>query len=663
MNSLSEIPFFRPVLFFAAGIGFGLYFSINLNDWAIGLFAGLLLGNAFLFLAKYKNALVAQLHNIFILFSFALCGVLISYASQSLSRRNHFVHHAAKQRLLKLRLLEEIASKANSWRCKASVIASEDSSGKYWQTSGNVLVYWPIKSNSEMPKLNYGDEIWVSNNVILMPSAAFPEDFDFKAVMRYKDVQHQLFLRENEWQVSGNSAKRVFQMAYQVRNGLLKKVHKVFSENTAAFIGSLLLGYRQEMSPDQLKLFSSTGTMHILAVSGLHVGVIYMLMVLLFTQRKRVMRMQRFQAIIILLGLWSFALITGFSPSVVRAVVMFTIIEAGNSFFFKKGNLINSLFAAAFLQLMWDPLNLIDAGFQLSYLAVLGIGLIYPRISLSIKPTTKLGLWLWELTALSISATAATLPATLYYFHSFPVWFVLGNIVAVPLVGIILPLAIASLAFAFIPFLGFVLAQSTSILISTMLYSIEIIGNLPFATIQAIFLTDVELLLISILIILVVFSCIKLTKPVVIAFLCCTLMLVSEVLFRKYEYRKMEQLIVCELRGEAIAAWHIGNTLEIISSPMPHGRTDSLFLFMRNYCLKYNVNHVKWSKVKLPVLDLAKITNSNKLFGQALVLNSAIPNNNEWKKVYCRKRDVRFWVHEKGEIKALQNTFELINLH
>lgn len=662
MNSLSEIPFFRPVLFLAAGIGLGLYFSVHLSGWAVGLFLGLFIGNILLFLAKNKNAFIAKLHNLVLLFSFALCGVLLAQFSQSQSKQNYFVYHAAKQKLLKLRLLEEMSSKANSWRCKASVITCADSNGKFWQTSGNVLVYWPKKSNTDMPKLNYGDEIWVSNNVILMPSAAFPEDFDFKAVMRYKDVQHQLFLRENEWRFAGNSAKWVFRKAYQVRNALLKKVHKVFPENPATFISSLLLGYRQEMSPDQLKLFSATGTMHVLAVSGLHVGVIYMLMVFLFTRRKRVLRMQRFQAIIVLLGLWCFALITGFSPSVVRAVVMFTIIEAGNSFFFKKGNLINSLFAAAFLQLLLDPLNLIDAGFQLSYLAVLGIGLIYPTISHAIRPSTKLGLWLWELTALSISATAATLPATLYYFHSFPVWFILGNIIAVPLVGIILPLAIATLLFAFVPVLGFVLAHSTIFLISSLLFGIKIIGNLPWAAIQAIFLTDIELLLISILTILVVLACVKWTKPLTTAFACCALLLISAVVVRKYQNLKTEKLIVCELRGEAIAAWHSGSSLKVFSSPMTHARTDSLFQFMRNYCIKYGIESVEWSKMSVPVVDLAKITANPKLSQVGLILNVTNQVGIQYKEVFCRKRDERFLVHFKGEVQSLQNTFELIDL-
>lgn len=661
MNALSSIPFLRPTLYLALGLAIGLYSHAESTFWALWvLFFAAIFASISYIVSHLK---LRWISGFLLLLSFSSLGFSLSVYSQKIFAKSFFANDT-KWTHLKLRLTDEINSKANSWRCMAEVISGMDSNGQEYQCSGNVLVYWPVRMNAAKPELNYGDEIWIENNVLPMPSSAFPEDFDFKAVMRYKNVQHQLFLPAGGWKKTGSSPNWLLGFSYASKAAIISKLNKDYSPKTATLLASLLLGQRAEMDPETLKEFSATGTMHILAVSGMHVGLIYMLLVLLFTFKKQSQKLIWYQAVLVLMFLWAFALITGLSASVVRATLMFTIVEIGRSLLFRRGNLLNSLFAAAFFQLLIDPLCLIDAGFQLSYLAVMGIAIIYPMCISWYVPKSKLGFWVYQLGVMSVSATIATLPATLYYFQSFPIWFIPANILAVPLSTLTIYLLIAALALSWVPYLGAGLIALVTLSDKLLMYSVHIFGSLPSASITGLFMDDAEAL---ILVLMMLFALAYLKtfqkKWLWLTVMVCFLNAGYSV-FKNWQMSHTKRLIVCELKGEMLTVLHQNKTLQVVSPPMTQGKADSLFKYMSKYCTKYQIKKVDWKMTDKcygtteDVFGHEAFTakDSNMFVWQTWV--GDIPQTSST--VFTRERDAKYWAGKTPKVHSIRNTFLIL---
>ena len=191
---------------------------------------------------------------------------------------------------------------------------------------------------------------------------------------------------------------------------------------------ALLIGYRGELDKDIVQAYTNTGVVHIIAISGLHLGLIYISLLQLLKWMPKVAR-----ALLVIAVLWAFSLLTGASASVLRSAVMFTIIAVGQFMLVRHSSTYNTLASAAFLLLSYQPYFLVDVGFQLSFLAVGGIVLcyqpLYDRWMLRNKWLDKL----WQMIAVSVAAQVFTWPVCLYYFHQFPNLFLLANLIAVPL--------------------------------------------------------------------------------------------------------------------------------------------------------------------------------------------------------------------------------------
>ncbi|MCC7298451.1 MAG: ComEC family competence protein [Bacteroidia bacterium] len=663
MGALSSIPFLRPTLALALGLSTGLYShleQVEVAFWMIPIAAIAAFCSLCFFNLKWK-----RVSGFMLMLAFVCVGITLSVYSQKIYAKSFF-SNSGKWSHLKLRLTDELNSKANSWRCLAEVLTATDSAGMEYQCSGNVIVYWPMRSNAGIPAVKYGDEIWVENRVLPMPSAAFPEDFDFKAVMRYKNVQHQLFLPAGSWKKTGSSPNWLFGFSYACKAAIISKLKRDYNPETATLLASLLLGQRAEMDPETLKEFSATGTMHILAVSGMHVGLIYMLLVLLFTFKKQAQKLAWYQAVLVLLFLWAFALVTGLSASVVRATIMFSIVEIGRSLLYRRGNLLNSLFAAAFFQLLFDPLSLIDAGFQLSYLAVLGIAIIYPMCILWYVPKTKFLFLVYQLGIMSISATIATLPATLYYFQSFPIWFIPANILAVPLSTLTIYLVIAALLLSWVPLLGKILILAVTFSDQLLMYSVHVFGSLPSASITGIFLDDIEAL---ILVLIMLFALMYLhsfhRKWLFLTVGVCCLNL-GYIIVKNHKQGVAKRIIMCELKGEMLAVLHHNRQLKVISAPISQGKADSLFKYFGKYCTKYQIKKVEWSMMNKPYIAVAEILGEQRIQSK----NNDLVVMQSWvgdlpkidHTVFVRERDAKYWEGQVPHVHSIRNTFFIMEL-
>jgi len=661
MNSLSSIPFFRPTLALIVGIGSGLYFDVSGHVTLLLLSLGLGIALFLALLFHFTKGFAASAHwkGLCSLLAIAFTGILLSFYSQTIHENIFFDRVPSTTRLnARLRLSDEIVAKANSWRGKAEVLEVLDSQGKRMEVSGNVLVYWPKRSNASKPIVAYGDEIWISGSILPMPSAAFPEDFDFKAVMRYQDVQHQLFLQEGSWKRVGNSGSPIYTLGFYIRNSLVAEFARIFEPKTAAMMSSLLLGYRQEMDKESVAAFSATGTMHVLAVSGLHVGLIYLLLVLLFSGKHRVAKLNIAQAIAVIALLWFFALITGLSPSVIRACAMFSIIEIGRSILYRQSNLLNSLFTAAFIQLLFQPLNLIDAGFQLSYLAVAGIAIIYPSIIEWFQPGNRMLNYLYQMAVLSVSATISTLPVTLYYFHTFPVWFIPANLIAVPISSLLIYLGMLCLLLAKVPWLGAVLIWLTEVGMRFFTTAVTFFSNLPGATIQGLYITVLEALGMSLVIMAFIIKGVVGNARMYV-FLTIGALVIGAQGWYDWNVRQKEgRWIVCELKGDLLCAHHHGNELDVYSATLRKSQADSLGSYLMSYVAAYKVTELRWTMLE----------KGCKAFGHAGAKQQQIAVFNKYAelpvgykgKIYCRQRDETEMNIHSQNVCTVRNTFVIL---
>jgi competence protein ComEC len=215
-------------------------------------------------------------------------------------------------------------------------------------------------------------------------------------------------------------------------------------EQSFAIATAISFGYVREMDNDTRQVFAATGCAHILSISGLHFAIIYSALNFLFSFLGNKPRGRTARQLIILPLLWIFAFFTGMPPSVTRSVIMITIWGIGNAFLFRALT-INTLGLAAFFMLLYNPLDLFDIGFQLSFLAVLSILLINPYIVSLYHSRNPMINYIWELSCTSTSAQIGTAPLSIYYFNQFPLLYLISNIFAIPLTGILMFLIPVSL--------------------------------------------------------------------------------------------------------------------------------------------------------------------------------------------------------------------------
>lgn len=352
----------------------------------------------------------------------------------------------------RIQRLEPTGKRLRAW---VQVAAVQDSQQQMQTAHHRILAYLDITADSR--KLQSGDVLLLRGKVREVQGPLNPQQFDYKAYLSYRGVYYQAFVEE--WQRIDRQPS-LFSKAAQLRQyciGILRKHLPTADEFSVG--AALILGYKAELSEAVEEAYANTGAMHVLAVSGLHVGLVQLLLMALLGRLPIKGRWWRYlRTLLILLGIWAFALITGASPSVLRAATMFSFLAVGQAFE-RSTNVYNTLAASAFVLLCFNPMLLYHVGFQLSYLAVLGIVYFQPRIYRLWIVENRLGDYLWQLAAVSLAAQIGTLPISLYYFHQFPIYFLLSGLVVVPAAGFVLGSGLLLFAVQAVPFAGSILGQ------------------------------------------------------------------------------------------------------------------------------------------------------------------------------------------------------------
>lgn len=552
MSPLARFPFVRFVLFFMLGIWAGMYGLVSSLSVAISLFTALFFLYIIVFLLKRRYRSIDP-HGFWIgmigLAAFGMVGIIRVLQYSPELDTNHIMHCADSIEAYQ-GVIEEHVSTARHDRLTLSV-QRVYRKGRWEYATGKVWVWLSCSSS-----FRYGDTITIEGRISVIRRPRNPYTFDYRRFAAQQGVFHQAFvsLAQVTWRAYVPPNKWLAAV-YHMRSYFACTLRAQLQDDTVqALVLALMLGIRAEMEEDIRSDFSAAGISHILAVSGLHVGILYAILFLFLSLIGAIGSRRRWlQAMIILSVLWGYALITALSASVVRAVTMFSLLTIGR-LCRRRYNFWNALSTTAFGALFYQPLWLTQIGFQLSYLAVMGIGIVFPMLEGLFKPAHSITKKVWSLTALSLSVQIATLPISLYYFHYFPTYFLLGNSIAIPAASVILVLGVAVCAIGALPWVGSYIGWLLTMVVSSLYQYAAWLARLPYSQIGPFWYSLYEVVLAyGMMMSLVAFFIRKKFRYLPIA-TACAVGLGGLAFYRGYGQRKQQEAILYSLpQGKALS--------------------------------------------------------------------------------------------------------------
>ena len=384
------------------------------------------------------------------------------------------------------------------------------------------------------------DKLLFNGTVSPLKNKGNPGEFDARYYYQYKGIIGTIALSNHECVKIGET-QSINGFFTRWRNALSKSMEQHLDGVFLGVAKALLLGDKADLDQETMRIFSNTGSMHVLAVSGLHVGLLLMMFqkVLLLFARWISKRQALFLSLLLV---WIYGFLSGASPSVMRAVVMFTILAYGQ-LFFRKTAAINSLCLSAILLFVWDPWVIFDIGFQLSYGAMFGIFLLYQPLVDLLHVEQKLVRMIWEGTMVGIAATIFTTPLTLYWFYQFPNYFALANLGVMLFGFLVLLLGMIYLITVYIPVISVFVAVVFSFTIIGLVWWVGIIDQLPGA-VSGGFHFETSVLLIAYLLIIGWLIAIYRYKRLRYLLIPVSILSVVLVSVQRYDYLTKNELIV-----------------------------------------------------------------------------------------------------------------------
>jgi competence protein ComEC len=472
-----EIPFLRIGLPFCLGIIAGLYFNPGTFFWIVSV---LIISACFILSFRVQSYEENQLFGYTLTLALFVTGIFL-YKNEK-TRISVFDQ---KESVFICTLSDFPEEKEKSLRIVVNLSSIVDGN-KTAPARGSILLY--NRKDKGWKDARPGDQIILRCTPVEIVNRGNPYEFNYKFYMENHGIKYYAFTDS-----SNILAHRSPESRKLVHRALIlrERIIRMYSErgitgNNLALVAAITMGQKRMLDPEQKQSFMKAGVMHIMAVSGLHAVILSMIVlnILFFLKgRFNILRIT-----LTLLVLWSFAFVTGLTPSVLRAVLMFSFLQAGK-LMKRPVNAINSVLASAFLLAILKPSVIFDAGFLLSYSAVIYIIIFYKRVYEVVDNRNFISDRIWQLVSVSIVAQAGTLPLTIMYFNRFPVYFLLANIIIVPLstlliiIGCLIPLTYTLAPVSF--FLGALLNRLTTLTETITVW----ISSLPGATWENIGLT------------------------------------------------------------------------------------------------------------------------------------------------------------------------------
>lgn len=492
---IENYPVVKILLPYAVGIVFSYYVDFGKRMRVVLLFLTGLFFLMTLFLTFAKSYKWQGIKMTVMNIVFTLTGILLtdirlhpSYALDHMENNTEWI----------VQVDEEPSMRKKSMKIPAVVL----NTGNSQNVKVKILLY--LKPTSDAAALRYGDILFVHTNLSRISPPFNPDAFDNQRYMQRRGIFYTGFVNEGAWKRISNKPANIVKYYSQItRNKLTSIYMSVGMEGDELdILKAILLGDDDTLDPDLKASYSSAGVSHILCVSGMHVGVIFMIVNFLLKPLELFRRSRMIKTVLIILVIWLYAHITGLAPSVTRSATMFTFVAVGQ-LLRRNTNIFHSLFASLFILLIIHPLLLFEVGFQLSYLAVAGIVLFQPKLASLYTCKTRIGNYFWELVTVSVAAQLGTSPISIYYFAKFPNYFLLSNISVITLSFAVIITGISLLPLSFIPFITRYVSWLLTKEISIMNRIIRFIDCLPNAVTE-----NIDYHIIQVLILYGVIGCV-----------------------------------------------------------------------------------------------------------------------------------------------------------
>lgn len=493
-----KAPFIRLLISLMIGIIIQWYWQFAPMVWYFIFTGGLLIIVSFFYLSLFKRYQFGFLNGIAILLPFTAIGALLAEHHDVRHSKTWIGDYLTENSTLVVTLEEDLVEKNKSFKANASVRYLVENE-KSIPIKSKIILY--LKKDSLLPALEYGSQIVFKKPLQEIKNSGNPGGFDYKRYSLFHGITHQVYLKPEEFIVLQETNKKWLPgFLIATRKKVLSILRtNIKGDKESGLAEALLIGYKDDLDKTLVQSYTNTGVVHIIAISGLHLGLIYWLLIQLLKPMQRRKYVSWLRPLIIVCGLWLFSLLAGAQPSILRSAVMFTCIVAGENLT-KRTSIYNNLALSAFLLLCYNPYWLWDVGFQLSYSAVLSIVIFMRPVNNLFYIKNKLLDFFWKLNAVTIAAQILTLPVSIYHFHQFPTHFLLTNFVAVPLSSLILLGEIFLCVISFIPAVALFVGRILSWLIWIMNSYIEKIEALPFSLWDGLQIDMVQVILLFIFI-------------------------------------------------------------------------------------------------------------------------------------------------------------------
>jgi competence protein ComEC len=428
-------PFLRLFLPLISGLLLEYYFPFRTSSLVPGFllsFIVLVFHDCIPFQKKNRTNCVYGLAVQLLFISFG-CLIMHLHQDKPLTESGYNIN--SNKNYLLIHIMNDPVQKRSSYKCLARIECLVKNQTCFYQNE-KVLIYF---NNDRLSRQITGSS-WIVTDKTLQPIENFKSfDFDYKQFCRLKHIYSQLYLKENEYAIVPHiETKSALTMLDSLRKKILVIIKKyVPSKSENSLLEALMVGFTDDLDPLLLKSYADSGVIHIIAISGLHLALICQFLQIVLLQKGQNKFGRWIKLLVIILCLWGYSLLSGASPSVIRAAGMFSLTLFAKNIL-RETTLYNILAASAFLLLCYDPFWIFDTGFQLSYAAVLSLGLFSKPIRDFLPLHNKILDSLWNATSVSMAAQLLTTPISIFYFHRFPTYFLIANLLAVPLSSLIL---------------------------------------------------------------------------------------------------------------------------------------------------------------------------------------------------------------------------------
>ncbi|HTA27073.1 MAG TPA: ComEC/Rec2 family competence protein [Bacteroidia bacterium] len=620
---LSQLPFVRILIPFALGIITELSFPSHSIFFYLSI-----LSLCIIYLWNWREKIKGAEYSLrwinglwvgIFLFS---CGYSISLLHTPDENKNFVGHICEGGRDSMVVALISIPQEKQKTIKTAGEITGVIKNGILVKTNGKALFYFHKDSIAE--KLNYGDELVVYSQLNEIEAPTNPDEFNYKQFLQTRGITYECYASAYNYSLIGNNnSNALLRFANNSRKNLATLLHEKIGGNEAEVASAILLGYREDLSRQVTQSFIDSGVVHVICVAGLHVGIIFLLLSYLIVFPAKFKHGKLMSVVLILILLWLYALFTGFATPVLRATIMFSFLTIGRHFR-KYTNTVNTLAASAFIMLLFDPFSIADSGFQLSYLSVLGIIVIYKTLLSIFHPENFMLKKIWELVCVSIACQVAVLPLSILYFHQFPNYFLLANILIVPLLTVVICVGILFFLTSWIPSISVAAAWLLKKCLLLMNIIVSGVAHMPFSVTKGISISTVEVLLLFLFIIFLVMFFSSRKYYALVSGLCAIVLFLSIEAVKKAIHSGQQLFTVYNIPGKSAATFISGN-----QSLMPFSKVDSSDIAM----------HIQYNWWKLGVKNTSKLnsdTNAVLLHGKAMFAKQFAQFNNS-KIVFIRQ--------------------------